>query len=641
MLAKRWLYGLLGALMLLLLPPLAVTSYAHAVLVRSEPAANATLAESPKEVRLWFAEQLEPDYSKIELRDDKGALVATAPSHLDPTDSSQMVLETGKLPAGLYTVVWRNVSAADGHGVSGAFPFIIGAAQATTPKASVAMDALPRFDLISRWFNLVGVALAVGSIAFVVFVWRPATRGLTPKVPGPLWIVVWSGWVAAGIGAVLLLVNQATILLDQPVSAVLSWNALWHIITTTRFGSLWLERMGLWLVMGALLLAARRSTLFEWLATACGLLMLLPISMFSHAATGSDARISIFSDWVHLAMMALWVGGLMQFCVAIPVQRRLVQHLAPKLGLLVVSFSNYARIAVIALIVTGIYATWNQVTTWEALISTLYGQLLLLKLALAVVLLGVAGINLLWTQRRLLAGHEVWVGRLRGLVAAEVCLAFAILLVVGAMTAISPARDVIMQRMTAAAVPPAPAPQPIHVMTTADDLSIGVTISPGWVGSNTFTVHLTDDKGNPVTNASLIRLRFDNISPAIASSELQIRPQGESKDGAYSIEGANLSVDGNWQLRMTIKRPQQYDSVADTEFKVIPMPPPPPMPPAMEENPVLPYRTPVLLGAGILAVLAGLYSLVEQRRHLWQGSSLLASLLVILGAAFLLTGFLT
>jgi hypothetical protein len=232
------------------------------------------------------------------------------------------------------------------------------------------------------------------------------------------------------------------------------------------------------------------------------------------------------------------------------------------------------------------------------------------------------------------------VGRLRRLVRLEVFLAFTILLAVGAMTAINPGRNEMAQRKAAAAIPPAPQPQPVHMSVEADDLVIHFTATPGWVGNTTFVMQIVDEEGTPITDAGLIRMRFQHQTENLGESELQIRPEKEAADGVYTIEGANLSAVGDWRLRMTIQRPDEYDSVADLEFNVIAPPPPPPMP-AVDSNPVLPYRRFVLLVGGIFALLAGLFALVEQRFRLKHGPALLASLLVILGAAFLLTGFMT
>jgi copper transport protein len=297
------------------------------------------------------------------------------------------------LADGLYTVAWRNVSSADGHRVAGSFPFVIGAASAAAPAATVIPVELAPRDIVSRWLNFVGLALLVGGVGYIVFVWRPAMRNESPSTPRSLWIMVWIGWLLAGIGGVLLLLNQTAILLNEPMASVLDLEKVVDVLGTTRFGSYWLWRMALWAVMGVLLIVVGRSPWLAWLATACGLLMLRPTSLHSHAAASNDEVISIFSDWVHLAMSSLWVGGLVQFLVALPIVIALLSPVAPKVGRLTAYFSNYARVAVAGLIITGIYATWLQVNTIVALTTTLYGQLLIIKLVLALALLLVAAVK--------------------------------------------------------------------------------------------------------------------------------------------------------------------------------------------------------------------------------------------------------
>ena len=101
-------------------------------------------------------------------------------------------------------------------------------------------------------------------------------------------------------------------------------------------------------------------------------------------------------------------------------------------------------------------------------------------------------------------------------------------------------------------------------MQTVDDLHVMLTITPGTVGENEFAVDLSTAAGELVTDASLIRLRFDHQD--LGQSELRIEPAanpGQQQGGLYRITGANLSVPGEWRLRLTIARPEQYDSVVD------------------------------------------------------------------------------
>src|SRR5215213_3793775 len=79
---------------------------AHANLVRAEPPPNSVLDTAPVEIRLWFSEPLEQQFSKINLRDKDGNILNTPTTQIDPNDPTQMSIVPGTLADGLYTVVW-------------------------------------------------------------------------------------------------------------------------------------------------------------------------------------------------------------------------------------------------------------------------------------------------------------------------------------------------------------------------------------------------------------------------------------------------------------------------------------------------------------------------------------------------------
>jgi methionine-rich copper-binding protein CopC len=65
---------------------------AHAMLVRSSPAAGAVLKQAPKEIRLTFNEKLEPRFSSITLTRIDGEAVETGAAAGDPQKRTELVL---------------------------------------------------------------------------------------------------------------------------------------------------------------------------------------------------------------------------------------------------------------------------------------------------------------------------------------------------------------------------------------------------------------------------------------------------------------------------------------------------------------------------------------------------------------------
>ena len=117
------------------LVPLAVTLAAlaapatamawHNHLTKSTPAADETGAQSPKEIRLWFAEKVQVQFSSIGLLTADSTKVDIGKAHATDDPLSIAADVTKPLGPGKYTVVWRTAGD-DGHAVRGKFAFTVG-----------------------------------------------------------------------------------------------------------------------------------------------------------------------------------------------------------------------------------------------------------------------------------------------------------------------------------------------------------------------------------------------------------------------------------------------------------------------------------------------------------------------------------
>ncbi|HVO44522.1 MAG TPA: CopD family protein [Aggregatilineales bacterium] len=324
-------------------------------------------------------------------------------------------------------------------------------------------------------------------------------------------------------------------------------------------------------------------------------------------------------------MTALWVGGLVQFIGVIGPVRRAFFPATPAVSALVGHFSNFARIAVAGLVLTGIYAAWLGVGSVDPLFTTPYGQALLVKLILLIPLLGVAGINLVATPRGLRAGKAIWVGRLRGLIGAEIALTLGILAAVGVMTSLTPSRAVLAQSAALAAQLD---DHTFADMQMTDSMHITLEISPGTVGLNTFRLSLLGFDGVPVANASLIRLRFNHKPDTLGQSELHMDNQG---NGSYTASGSNLAQEGDWRIRVNIQRPGQYDTVVDFSPYVASAP--------VASLPAIPTdkgRLIALALTGLAALAIGGYSVAASKQPLWQDSGVASVSMLVLGMVILI-----
>lgn len=99
--------------------------WAHASLVKSEPPRRASLSESPKQVQLWFNEEIEASYATIEVLDSDGNVVSTEEPKPVENDLKSVVLALPlKLDPGRYKIEYRILSV-DGHVVESSYGFRI------------------------------------------------------------------------------------------------------------------------------------------------------------------------------------------------------------------------------------------------------------------------------------------------------------------------------------------------------------------------------------------------------------------------------------------------------------------------------------------------------------------------------------
>ncbi|SLM62752.1 MULTISPECIES: copper homeostasis periplasmic binding protein CopC [Dickeya] len=98
---------------------------AHAHLKSTEPAAKSEVTTSPKSLTLSFTEDLEANFSGVELKNGKGDVVKTGKATLSPANKSQLVIPLdAPLASGNYEVDWHALSV-DGHKTQGTYNFSV------------------------------------------------------------------------------------------------------------------------------------------------------------------------------------------------------------------------------------------------------------------------------------------------------------------------------------------------------------------------------------------------------------------------------------------------------------------------------------------------------------------------------------
>ncbi len=541
---------------------------AHATLVRAEPPADSVLATSPSMLRLWFSEALEPGFSDVRVLNAARQQVDNGDSRVAADDRTSLTLSLPPLEPGVYTVAWRTLSAVDGHPTSGAYSLAIGVQSASQTPGPVDAVGFAAYEAPARWLGYLGAAALFGGLLFELLVLVPVARRqrlwqrLEPSVARGRMRLLWLSLVLLLFGAILsLAVQVAAVGGDRGSLAVAA-----QLLTGTRYGTLWLTRIALIGLLALLALLIPRRPHLAWAAIALAAALMLTSSLNSHSSAVGAAATLI--DWAHFMAIAVWVGGLFALALLMPPA---LSTLAPAARYnlaagLIPQFSPLAMASVGVLFVTGVYLTWLQVGSPAALVETLYGRSLIVKVTLFVVLVALGGLNQRFIGPRLAratqgadeAGAERSTRAFWRAVSIEAILALVVLLVAGMLTALSPARQVYDQILQS---------RPLEMTAEAQNLGASLSIAPGRPGFNTFTLALTDGRGAPVTDAERVDLRFTYLDDALGTTTQTATRQG---GGNYTAQGPFLGVEGRWQVELLVRRPGQDDSRAAYRFYVTP-----------------------------------------------------------------------
>lgn len=375
---------------------------AHAALTGSDPAQGVVVDKAPDQVSLTFSEQVSMSSGSLRVLDPKGKRVDSGePSNVSGTTYSVRLV--AGLADGTYTVAYQVVSA-DSHPVAGAYTFSVGAPSTTTVSMSgdtAGGGVVGWLYGFGRYVSYAGFIVLVGGAAFVLACWQ---RGSGVRAVQRL---VVGGWVALTAATLWLLLLRGSYTGSGAFGDIFDLDLLGQVLQT-KTGAALVSRL-LLLAAAALFIAVlfgaydkredgeKRDLTFGLAVGGSVVAAGLAASwaMAEHASTGLQPGIAMPVDVLHLLAVATWLGGL----VALLVSLYWAPAATPVGAAAVRRFSTVAFASVLTLVATGIYQSWRQLGAWSAFTDTRYGQLLLVKIGLVVLLVGIASISRRWTAR--------------------------------------------------------------------------------------------------------------------------------------------------------------------------------------------------------------------------------------------------
>lgn len=424
----------------------APVAQAHAAFKSVTPADSATLATAPTSVVIEFTKDIDEDnVREATLVPPDGAAVDDAWT----VDGTRVTITTPtKMTSGSWRVKWR-VLGGDGHPLTGTSVFTIEPKAATPaeradppPGDATGPDAgatpssaahgghvmastyphtgLERLALAGRTLFFGGLLLFVGGVIFAIVAapgWRPRFWNST------LAAVVVGTWIVLGTHVAMLDERSLLEMLDPMawISGLFTVACRGYVLATAIVLLVHTFRFHLepveWEGRGA----AHPKLLVGLVIAAAA-----APALSGHAADGTMLWLRIPIDMLHVLAGAAWLGGLVQM-ITIVVRER---SLDPRMSKVVNRYAKVAASSVGVLVVTGVYATLNELDAGIGeLFGSTWGRLVLLKVLLLGATMPLANVNRLRNVPDV--GHDPARGvpRLRRFVAFELVI---IIWVVGA-----------------------------------------------------------------------------------------------------------------------------------------------------------------------------------------------------------------
>lgn len=397
--------------------------------------------------------------------------------------------------------------------------------------------------ILARGVHLAVTVLAAGTVCFMVLVAEPAAATPAPRptefsaLRRRLTWMVWIALAAAALSGAVWLVLLAADIYGAPIVEVCLHGGVWSVLTDTRFGLVWSMRLGLALLLSALMPWPTTRPL--QLAAAAGLIALVALIGHAGATPSLAGRINLASDIVHLLAAGAWLGGLPALAMLLARTRRADDPAWDSLAVAATRrFSQLGMISVATLLASGIVNSWNLLAGPRDLLTTDYGLLVLLKIGLFVAMVGIAAASRFHFTPRLPAA-----GALRALERnshAETALGLCVLLVVGVLGTLSPSDHV---HSPSGALPSTVAFVHIH----SDEAMAEVTIDPGRAGPANAKIRvLREDFSEFPAKSVELTLDPPTAGPRIA------RAAAHLPDGSWQVNAVDLAQPGVWTVRVII-----------------------------------------------------------------------------------------
>ena len=543
-----------------LLIVLLVLSFSSVPLVSAHPFTEETIpsltSNAPAgttEVIVFFSEPVDINFSELKVFDTNGDQIDKKDTQYYD-DEQSLIVSTPPLEDGVYTVSTKVLSKVDGHLVPDAFLFAVG--DAIIPPSLLDTDRPSELIFLpeagARFPGIVGQTIVLGAIIASLIIWGTQNKSSIKEELEKIEIKHHAKFMSiTGIGLGLVFVSNILMIVVQTIR--LETSPLDAI--QTDFGNIWLIRMAITIVLLGIWFGLDRKKILskknQIPMLVVSLVLIATTSLIGHGAASGETP-ALVLDYVHNLVAAVWIGGIFYFVFGLlPALSQLKESNREKLSLVLIPrFSIAFVISIGIVIITGPILMWFLESDVGLIAESVYGQLIILKIVIAAIMIGLGGFFQFKVQKNgeknFSSGKISVHKKLKRSLKVDAVLGIILLGIVALLTnGTLPAGEI--QKVEAQEI--------IYGFKTiefSENTKFDIDISPFSSGTNTISVKIGDSKGNPINDLSQLKVKISNPSKNISPIEIPLvsdHNQDLTKPDVFNGE-ITFGFSGQWLVEI-------------------------------------------------------------------------------------------
>ncbi|QLH07710.1 virginiamycin B lyase family protein [Nitrosopumilus ureiphilus] len=529
---------------------------AHPFTEETIPSLTSNAPTGITEVIVFYSEPVDIDFSEIKVFDSDGNQIDKKDTTYYEGETS-LIVTTPPLEDGIFTASTKVLSKVDGHLVPSAFLFAVGNVvidpSLFNQERPSEIVFLPEAG--ARFPGILGQTIVLGAVIASLIIWGTQNKQLIKEEfekienfhHGKFMSITGIGLVLIFISNILMIAVQSVRLEVSPIDAI-----------QTDFGSTWVIRMiitiislGIWFSMDRRKILSKKNQI-PLLASMLALIS--TSSLIGHGAASGETP-ALVLDYIHNLVSAIWIGGIFYFVfVLLPTFSQLKEPKREKMSLLLIPrFSIAFIIALGVVIITGPTLMWFLESDVGLITQSVYGQLIILKIVIAAIIIGFGGFFQFKVQKNaekdFLSGKISVHKKLKRSLKVDAALGIVLLGVVALLTnGTLPAGEI--QKVDAQEI--------IYGFKTiefTENAKFDINISPFSSGTNTILVKVSDFEGNQIHDSNQVKVKISNPSKNISPIEVSMELTKQDEDRPIEFQGElTFGFSGEWLVEIEAQR---------------------------------------------------------------------------------------